>query len=98
MQLKQVVLPAPFGPINPVIWPSATSKDTSFSAVMPPNRIVRLRTVNSAGTRCYFPAIVIARVSTSTPVGDQSVPSHFAAIICVIGKRKFGDVRITTPG
>ena len=35
--------------------------------------------------RAYFSAIVVERVSTSTPVGDQSVPSHFAAIICVIG-------------
>jgi hypothetical protein len=86
MQLKHVVLPAPFGPINPVMWPSATSKDTSFSAVIPPNRMVRLRTVSSAGTTRYlFSAIVIERVSTSKPVGDQSVASHRAVIICVIG-------------
>ena len=40
MQLKSVVLPAPFGPIRPQIAPRATSKDTSSSAVTPPNRIV----------------------------------------------------------
>jgi hypothetical protein len=85
MQLKQVVLPAPFGPISPVTCPSATSKDTSLSAVIPPNRIVRSRTESSAGTQPYFSAIVSERVSTSTPIGDQSLESHFAAIICVIG-------------
>ena len=98
MQLKQVVLPAPFGPINPVMCPSATSKDTSFSAVIPPNRMLRLRTVRSAGKTRYFSAIDIERVSTRTPAGDQSELSHFAAIICVIGKRDDGVVRITTPG
>ena len=38
MQLKSVVLPAPFGPISPTIWPGATSKDTPSSATMPPKR------------------------------------------------------------
>ena len=86
MQLKHVVLPAPFGPINPVMCPSATSKDTSFSAVIPPNRMVRFRTASRGDvTERYFSAIVIARVSTNTPIGDQSVASHFAVIICVIG-------------
>ena len=40
MQLKRVVLPAPFGPIKPQIAPRPTSKETSSSAVTPPNRIV----------------------------------------------------------
>ena len=43
-------------------------------------------------------AVAVGRVSTSKPVGDQSVPSHFAAIIWVMGKRELGVVRITTPG
>ena len=41
MQLNIVVLPEPFGPISPRISPSATSKDTSLSAVNPPKRLTR---------------------------------------------------------
>jgi hypothetical protein len=48
MQLKSVVLPAPFGPIRPQIAPRATSKETSRSAVTPPNRIVTPSTTNRA--------------------------------------------------
>src|SRR5438067_13666055 len=38
MALKAVVLPAPFGPMRPTIEPSATSRETSSSATIPPNR------------------------------------------------------------
>src|SRR5690242_20245842 len=38
MQLKSVVLPAPFGPINAVIEARATSSDTSLTAIKPPKR------------------------------------------------------------
>src|SRR5580658_1947275 len=38
MQLKSVVLPAPFGPMSPTICPWSTSKWTPSSAVIPPNR------------------------------------------------------------
>ena len=48
MQLKSVVLPAPFGPIRPQIAPWATSKDTSWRAVTPPNRIVTPSTTSRA--------------------------------------------------
>jgi hypothetical protein len=41
MQLKTVVLPAPFGPINAVILPRAALKERSPTATMPPNRIDR---------------------------------------------------------
>ena len=40
MMLKQVVLPAPFGPISPRISPRRTSKLTSSRAVRPPKRTV----------------------------------------------------------
>jgi hypothetical protein len=83
--LKHVVLPAPLGPISPVIAPSATSNETSLRAVIPPNRIVRLRTSSKDATRYFSAIVIIVRVSTSSPVGDQPVPSHFAAISCVIG-------------
>ena len=39
-QLKNVVLPAPFGPMSPTDSPSSTVIDTSSSAVMPENRFV----------------------------------------------------------
>ena len=39
MQLNSVDLPQPFGPINPRISPSCTSKLTPSTAVMPPNRL-----------------------------------------------------------
>src|SRR2546429_83195 len=38
MQLKSVVLPAPFGPIRPTMRPGATSKETPSRATMPPKR------------------------------------------------------------
>jgi hypothetical protein len=38
--LNRVVLPAPFGPMIPVISPDATEKETSCKAVRPPNILV----------------------------------------------------------
>src|SRR3974390_236662 len=35
---NSVVLPAPFGPINPVIRPTATVSETAFTASKPPKR------------------------------------------------------------
>src|SRR3954452_561634 len=46
--LKQVVLPAPFGPIRPRISPGRMSNETSSSATTPPNRIVTFRSASSA--------------------------------------------------
>src|SRR5579859_8237510 len=40
MQLKSVVLPAPFGPINPTIERSATSNETSEFAARPPKNLL----------------------------------------------------------
>jgi len=37
MQLKHVVFPAPFGPINPVIEPRGTSNVAPSTARFPPN-------------------------------------------------------------
>src|SRR2546421_8847730 len=44
MQLKIVVLPAPFGPISPTMWPRSTSNETSSLATSPPKRLVTWRT------------------------------------------------------
>src|SRR5262249_8241965 len=40
MQLKSVVLPAPFGPMRPTMSPSSMTKDTSLLATRPPKRLV----------------------------------------------------------
>ena len=40
MMLNRVDLPAPFGPIRPVIDPAATVSEQSSTAVRPPNRFV----------------------------------------------------------
>src|SRR6476469_1290411 len=48
MALKQVVLPAPFGPIRPRISPSLMSKETWSRATSPPNRSVASSTSRSA--------------------------------------------------
>src|SRR6478736_5749950 len=47
MQLKTVVLPAPFGPISAVISPRRTSNETSSTAVRPPKRMVKWSIVSS---------------------------------------------------
>src|SRR5262249_59394819 len=44
---KSVVLPAPFGPIRPVIEPRATSRLAPSSACKPPKRFSTERTVSS---------------------------------------------------
>src|SRR3954470_22401030 len=44
MTLNSVVLPAPFGPISPVMWPASAVKDTSVTALMPPKRTATSRT------------------------------------------------------
>src|SRR5712692_4844922 len=49
--LNRVVLPAPFGPISPQIWPSASSKLTSFSAASPAKYFVRPSTIRRGATR-----------------------------------------------
>src|SRR5687767_4741218 len=55
MQLKHVVLPEPFGPMRPRISPSFTSKETLFSAVKPPNCLVRPEIVNMGGLTRWGP-------------------------------------------
>ena len=47
MQLKQVVLPEPLGPMRPRISPGLTSKETPWRARKPPKRLVRPETVST---------------------------------------------------
>ena len=49
-QLNKLVLPAPFGPIKPTIWPSTMSNETLSSAATPPKRRLTSRTDNNASS------------------------------------------------
>src|SRR4051794_29129539 len=70
MQLKSVVLPAPFGPIRPTMLPGATSNDTPSSATMPPKRTATSCTRSSA-----CPASAVKGTSSS----GNSTELEFAA-------------------
>src|SRR3546814_11586052 len=49
MQLNNVVLPAPFGPMRPAIAPRRTPNETPSSATIPPN-VTRTPPTSSSGT------------------------------------------------
>src|SRR6266849_4495639 len=51
MRLKRVLLPEPFGPMRPRNSPSATSKETPFTAVNPPKVLVSLETSKNTSGR-----------------------------------------------
>src|SRR5262245_27575331 len=72
MTLNAVVLPAPFGPIRPEIFPSSTSKELPSRATMPPKRSVTSRTSSRAiGTD---PKRVYEPTATKELTNDQLVP------------------------
>ena len=59
MQLNMVVLPAPFGPITAVISRSRAAKETSFTAMRPPKRMVTCSTERmAAAVIATFPVSV----------------------------------------
>jgi hypothetical protein len=80
-----VVLPAPFGPTKPNIWPGATEKDTPSSAVMSPKRRVRpessstLSVVASGrpgkGAVDRTPTVPVARNGPIRPTGPATMPA-----------------------
>src|SRR6266851_4083510 len=47
-RLKQVVFPAPFGPMSPTISPSSTARSTRLTAASPPKYFVRFCASNNA--------------------------------------------------
>src|SRR3978361_1724154 len=65
MQLNREVLPAPFGPTSPKIWPGSTAKLTSCSTLMPPN--CRL-------TSCKVSSAAIDRLSRRCHVASGCGP------------------------
>ena len=70
MRLKNVVLPAPFGPIRAVMMPRCTSRWSTSTAVIPPNWRVMVLTFRigsglaEPGTRST-PAMTVLRASGS---------------------------------
>src|SRR5437016_13479410 len=48
MRLKQVVLPAPLGPMRATVCPSSTETENSWTARRPPNRLLRPRTTRAS--------------------------------------------------
>src|SRR6266851_3953773 len=73
IRLKQVVFPAPLGPIKPAIVPSSTEKLTSLTAVRPPNRTVRASTSSSDTVR---PALTRASPESPQPFRHDDDRSH----------------------
>src|SRR5215207_6770152 len=53
--LKNVVLPAPFGPIRPLIEPCSITKSILFTATRPPKRLVTPR-ASRIGAICLLRA------------------------------------------
>src|SRR5690606_24816058 len=89
MALKQVVLPAPFGPIKPRISPLWMVKDTSSRATTPPKRSVAWST-SSKGTRGAA-AAASAAWGWPTPRAVSLSNGHLPPAICEL--RRAASVR-----
>src|SRR6266536_3381 len=77
MQSTMVLFPEPFGPISPTTVPASTSYDTSFTAIRPRYRFVRLRTWSKGGaTVVTAPATAVRPSSGRQP---WRAPSGHAA-------------------
>src|SRR4051794_33513254 len=66
MQLNNVVLPAPFGPIRPQIWPCRRSNEGPSSATTPPKRSRTSRTArkeSSGAARCSCAVVPIGSLT-----------------------------------
>ena len=75
--LKQVVLPAPFGPISASISPATSVKLTSSTAWMPPNAFDSPRTASSGAALMQSDALAAPRDEElfsppATPSGNTS--------------------------
>src|SRR5262245_17337045 len=79
IRLKNVVLPAPFGPITAVSEPASKCRLTSFMATTPPNDLRKFSTVNmgALGGRSRLARCVPSGGPTLCPqVGSE--PEHAA--------------------
>jgi|GEM_PF-4469680 hypothetical protein len=83
IRLNSVVLPAPFGPMSPLICPGRTRSETSFRAINPPNAFETRRTSRSGCvSRSPVPFQLIRTilrflllVGISVPPGRRRAPS-----------------------
>ena len=57
-----VVLPAPLAPTKPVIRPGSTTNETSSTAVLSPNLLVRCRTSSAGGVWWLIPVPFLVRL------------------------------------
>src|SRR2546428_259202 len=73
-RLKNVVLPAPFGPMIAAIWPRATPSVTPATAWKPSNA---LRTLCTSSTQC--PRQPAADDASGADEGDELVAPHVDA-------------------
>src|SRR5580704_8240337 len=85
MQLKTVVLPAPFGPINAVILCRSAVKSRPLTATTPPKRMVRPSTVRMVSP--FIPVLpgefggdgrALPQENRRRPMADQTArpPDH----------------------
>ena len=70
-----VVLPAPFGPRNPVIVPGASENVSSSTAVIDPNRFVRPSIETTAPAASTGPEGVLTRGSIAPTLGRGGQPT-----------------------
>src|ERR1035438_6480761 len=76
MMANKVVLPAPFGPISPVIWPSGADSDAAFTASRPPKRTETRSTLRRTSTMARVPN---RRTSGRKPLQSPSLQRRQAA-------------------
>src|SRR3954453_18952065 len=72
MTLNAVVLPAPFGPMSPKIWPGSIEKLTWSRATRPPKRMVSSSSTRSGSA--MFPRLPpVLQLGRPPPVGHDAL-------------------------
>src|SRR5215510_14578021 len=71
--LKNLVLPAPFGPMIDAMWPCSRSKSTWLSAVRPPKRLVIFRASRTTGIAVVLPARFAFELAVAAPGREDAL-------------------------
>src|SRR5713101_8504013 len=98
MQLNRDVLPDPLGPITANVSPSRISRSKPASAVIPPNRRVRLLTRRSASSGIPSSLVLgredlVAGDLLHAGVGGLPGPHHPHRVVSVVAIRTEADAR-----